>query len=145
MDGTAVDVTGIRHYLDLSAAAEGRRRRADYTAFHAASALMPPHVEVLRIMHWLHDAGIALMVTTARSERWRYLSEVWLGKWGAPPHAMWMRRWGDLRRDREVKRDILRQIERTHEVVLTVDDNPDIVALWREEGLPVVRVPGWAG
>jgi len=54
-----------------------------------------------------------------------------------------MRSQADGRADVDVKRDILASIRQRFRVVLAVDDNPSIVALWNEERIPVVTWPGW--
>lgn len=52
----------------------------------------------------------------------------------------------DVRPDVEVKRRIHEILLRDHDyrIVEAIDDNPSIVALWRELGIPTTVVPGWA-
>jgi hypothetical protein len=64
-------------------------------------------------------------------------------KWEIESDQLSMRAVADGRRDVDVKRDILVKILRTYNVVLAVDDNPAIIALWNEERIPVVTWPGW--
>ena len=49
----------------------------------------------------------------------------------------------DNRPDYEVKRDILRELRESYEIIHAWDDNPSVIKLWQEEGIPVTIVPGW--
>lgn len=68
---------------------------------------------------------------------------MWLALNGVPSAALFMRGNKDHRSDVLVKRDILHQIRKSWKVVWAVDDNPSIVKLWKEEGIPVTIVEGW--
>ena len=43
----------------------------------------------------------------------------------------------------DVKRDILSTIRCHYDVVMAVDDNPSVIALWEAEGIETIVVPGW--
>ena len=49
----------------------------------------------------------------------------------------------DNRKDYEVKKDMLNTIRKNWEVIYAVDDNPSIIKLWTEEGIPTTIVDGW--
>jgi phosphoglycolate phosphatase-like HAD superfamily hydrolase len=137
VDGTLADVSGIRHYvLDDP-------RRKNFEKFHAASVYMPAHADVLELARQYHADGYAIVIVTARKERWRYVTATWLQKWDVPFDHLLMRRDDDTRRDVEVKREILAKIRQRYDVILAVDDNPSVIALWESEGIPVRLVPGW--
>ena len=147
MDGTLADVRGIRHHV------VGRRRR-DFDAFHADSVNVPPtpHVANAAVMaDMLGAAGrveaiepnVDVVVVTARKVRWARHTAMWLAMNRIPSAAMFMRADKDSRPDGEVKRDILRSIRRTWDVIAAWDDNPKIVALWESEGITTHRVDGW--
>ena len=135
VDGTLADVASIRHYVT------GEKK--NFTKFHAAASLVHPHREAVELAASLKRAGYAILVVTSRKEEWRRNTTVWLRKWEVEFDRMYMRGQDDGRRDVDVKRDILQAIRRTHRVVLAVDDNPAIIALWNEERIPVVTWPGW--
>jgi FMN phosphatase YigB (HAD superfamily) len=135
VDGTLADVASIRHYV------EGPRK--NFTKFHAAASLVHPHKEVAALAASLKRAGLVVIVVTSRKEQWRWHTATWLRKWEIDYDGLYMRADSDGRRDVDVKRDILVAILRTHNVVLAVDDNPSIIALWNEERIPVVTWPGW--
>lgn len=56
---------------------------------------------------------------------------------------MWMRAHNDHRPDYLVERDILRRIRTLYHPVHAWDDNPTVLQLWAEEGIPTTVVPGW--
>jgi hypothetical protein len=51
-------------------------------------------------------------------------------------------RW-DERVDKEVKSDILDELLETYDIIHAYDDNPSIIELWAERGIPYTVVPGW--
>lgn len=139
VDGTLVDVSGVRHYVT------DEPRRRNFEKFHAAASYCPP-IESTRVLAGLlHAAGARVFIVTARTERWRYRTSVWLRKWGIEHEALLMRPDSDGRPDVAVKRDILAAIRVRYgaEPVLAVDDNPAVIALWTEERVPTIVVPGW--
>lgn len=135
MDGTLADVSGIRHHV--------RGLARDFDAFHAASVDCPPHHDVVAMARDFHDAGIDVVIVTARTHRWRHHTAWFLAMHDVPSVAMFMRHDGDQRPDVDVKRDILARIRQTWNVVAAVDDNPNVTALWISEGIPTHIVPGW--
>lgn len=136
LDGTLVDVRSIRHYV------EGPKR--DFGAFHKASKFCPPHEWVIGAARQSHEAGYANLIFTGRMEHHRALSTEWLKAWDVPFAALEMRPEGDYRKDFIVKRDMYRTYCRDYRIVRAYDDNPAIIDLWENLGVPVVPVPGWS-
>lgn len=134
MDGTLADVSGIRHLL----AGPGR-----FDAFHRASIDCPPHRRVVDAAISEHVAGRAVLIVTARQARYRNVTAMWLAIHGVPSDAMFMRATGDSRPDFEVKAEILAKIRQRWTPVAAWDDNPAVIRLWEQEGIPVTVVPGW--
>lgn len=137
MDGTLCDVTSVRHHiLD--------RRRRNYRAFHYLSVFCPP-------IEWVRDRaidcnieGVTVIVVTARREEWRTLTEAWLFQHNIPYDTLHMRGQDDPRKDKLVKGDILDKLLETYDIEHAYDDNPSIIELWQERGIPYTVVPGWA-
>lgn len=139
MDGTLVDVSGIRHYV-----LDRDRGDKDFQSFHAAASFARPMPQVVETVRALHRAGFASLVLTSRKEQWRYRARVWLRKWDVPVDALGMRGDHDTRRDDDVKRDLFVRARRLgFDPVLAIDDNPIVVQLWRSLDIPTVVVPGW--
>jgi phosphoglycolate phosphatase-like HAD superfamily hydrolase len=136
MDGTLCDVQAIRHYV--------RGDKQNFDAFHKASLWCPPNQDVLDMARGHVQLGHKIIVVTARDEKYRDVTEDWLAKYPIPHDVMYMRPWGDPRKDRDVKADILELIRSNGDYpYLAYDDNPHVIAFWETAGIAVSVVPGW--
>jgi hypothetical protein len=135
VDGTLVDVSSIRHHV----ASDPK----NFHAFHVESVSCPPHQWVVDWVKFCHALGFATIIVTGRSRKYERHTAMWLAMHDVPTTEMHMRPRGDMRPDVDIKRDILRSIERRFEIVEAIDDNPHVIKLWRTEGIPVTVVPGW--
>jgi FMN phosphatase YigB (HAD superfamily) len=133
VDGTLCDVRGIRHLIG----------EKGFDAFHRASASCPPHPGVVEVVRAADAAGLAVLVVTGRVERWRRLTSMWLALHEVPSDVLEMRRDLDYRMDYVIKREILARLRSRYRIVHAWDDNPAILRLWAEEGIPATVVPGW--
>lgn len=131
MDGTLVDVSPVRHYVT------GKRRNFD--AFHRASLFCPPNGPVLALARSIPPSS--RVIVTARDARYETVTRDWLAKYGVRYAALYMRPWGDLRPDHEVKTDIYAKIiSDGFEPVHAVDDRADIARVWKSFGIPVTLI-----
>lgn len=135
MDGTLADVSSIRHHVTGPV--------KNFDAFHAASVDVPPNPEVVKAARDAKAAGHDVFVVTAREAKWRNHTAAWLGINDVPSDGMFMRANKDQRPDYEVKREIHDKISQTHDIVHAHDDNPEVIRLWKEKGIPTTVVPGW--
>ncbi|WP_307825606.1 hypothetical protein [Streptomyces sp. MBT33] len=134
VDGTLVDVSGIRHLI---------KGPGGFTAFHRASASCPPNQYVVEAAREAHARGRAVLIMTGRDRRWERLTSMWLALHDVPSTGLWMRGRGDYRPDYVIKRELLRSVRRQYNVLRAWDDNPNVIRLWSEENIPVEVVPGW--
>lgn len=135
VDGTLCDVASVRHHV--------RGERRDFDAFHEAALACPPHDWVVEGARTAAREGRAVVVVTARRERWRAGTSFWLALHDVPSDHLYLRGLHDGRPDVEVKRDVLDQVSRRYDVVRAWDDNPHVIGLWESAGIEVVVVPGW--
>jgi hypothetical protein len=138
VDGTLCDVRPIRHLL--------LPPKRDMNMFHSGSADMLPNQQALDFCVKHHLAGCVIVVVTARMYCWEDLTRAWLDQnIGVPYIGPFMRGNSDFRPDYEVKRDIHRILIEDHgyEIVAACDDNPNVIRLWEEHGIPVEVMPGW--
>lgn len=136
MDGTLADVRSIRHFVTS--------RPKDFDAFHAASEFVPANQLALDFVNAHHASGHVIVVVTARMQRWEPATRRWLERNMAVPFdGPFHRQDGDVRPDVQVKREIHRYLARHYDIRGAVDDNPNVIALWDELGIPTVVVPGW--
>lgn len=136
MDGTLCDVRSIRHYV------LGKER--NYHKFHTESVNCPGNLDVVEAAQKDHADGRAVLIVTAREDTFSTHTTFWLGFQEVEYDRMYMRKRGDFRPDYEVKKDILDQIRKDgYNVVHAWDDNPNVIRLWQEEGIPVTIVEGF--
>lgn len=132
MDGTLCDVSTVVH---LQALPDG------FTAFHTACADCPPHHEVVAWCVEQHRRGRAILIVTGRDDWSEALTVLWLTEHLPVPTAgVHMRRDGDFRSNTAVKREIHGRLEKSYDIRAAIDDDPEIVGLWHELGIPVAMV-----
>ena len=136
-DGTLCDVRGILQYID--------RSDKYLSAFHEATHTAPENKIVFALLEQVIAAGITPILISVRGERWRSLTEEWLGNRNFTPEVFHMRDDEDLRTGAEVKRDILRGLTREWNIVGAIDDDPKVAEMWESEGVPTIFVPGYNG
>lgn len=124
LDGTLADL-GNRSPFDFA--------RVDQDTVKHATA------ELVRIMH---RAGYAILLFSGREDSARELTLGWLAANEIPFTSLTMRRTGDRRRDRIVKREMFeRVVTGSYAVLFVLDDRNQVVEMWRKElGLPCFQV-----
>ena len=142
MDGTLADVRGIRHHI-VPPTPKPKGWYKDFHAFHANSVDCPPNRAVVDHAIRASLLGNAILIVTARRAMYRNPTAWFLAINGVPSDALYMRGDKDGRPDYEVKKDILASIRTRYNVIHAVDDNPAVIALWQEEGIPTTIVEGF--
>lgn len=142
MDGTLADVSGIRHHI-VPPTPKPKGWYKDFHAFHSESVNVPANRHVVDHAIRASLLGNAILIVTARRAMYRHQTAMWLALNGVPSDAMYMRGDKDGREDYLVKRDILARIRASYNVIHAVDDNPAVIALWEEEGIPTTIVEGF--
>lgn len=98
---------------------------------------------------WVRDAthqvdeSTERVVLTARSERYRAMTEEWLARHDAKYDVLVMRPDDDRRPDHEFKQEALDRLERERDFVFAMDDNPHVAQMWRDNDIEVIVVPGF--
>lgn len=137
MDGTLCDIRAIRFLVATPGA-------KDFDTFHRAARSCPPNRQALDFCRRHYASGRVIVVVTARMERHYASSRAWLDEHlPVPFDGPIMRPEGMRHSDVAVKSRILRYLVRNYDIRAACDDNPSIIALWREHGIPVEVVPGW--
>lgn len=142
MDGTLADVSSIRHHLTTFEATK-RRVIKHFDRFHAESVNVPPNSHVANAAQVAKMLGHDVLIVTARKQKWRNHTAFWLAMHSIPSDALFMRGNNDDRSDYLVKKDILSTIRQAWNPIHAWDDNPAIIQLWQEEGIPHTVVEGW--
>lgn len=128
VDGVLADV---RHRLHLLAHAP--KRWDEFFAAADDDPLLQEGADLVRS----RAAADEIRYLTGRPERSRALTEAWLRRHDLPAGAVTMRPDGDHRPARRFKVERLRALRGERTIALVVDDDPEVVALLRDEGLPV--------
>ena len=133
LDGTLADNSHRQSFL-----AGGKK---DWDAFFAAQDLDTPNKPVVALYGALfHSDEFAVIVVTARPERYRNQSERWFEKHKIPLDRMIMRRDGGRRSDETVKREMLGELRSAGTTpLLVVDDRAVVVQMWRDEGITCLQ------
>jgi len=137
VDGTLANVDPYLHLV--------RGPNRDYEAFHEASIDALPNIEVLEMLNNSVYDGHSILIVTSRKDKWRGLTSMWLAKNNIRSHALFMRQDDDNRPDYEVKKDILDKISNYWHVLHAVDDNPNVIRLWEDHGIPTTKIGTWDG
>ncbi len=92
----------------------------------------------MRVAWEMEDAG-------RRRDAWaRELTQQWLSEHlPLPIEGLHMRPDGDFRSNTHIKREIHGQLALAYEIRAAIDDDPEIVELWQEFGIPVAMVLDW--
>ncbi len=140
LDGTLADVRHRLHHI--------HERPKDWPAFFAAAVDDEPRPEVRLINDLIGRYNerpfvwcLEIFICTARPEEHREATEKWLQTWCVEYDHLLMRADGDHRSAVIVKREMLAGIRgQGFAPVLAIDDHPSVVAMWRENGVPVLVV-----
>lgn len=131
IDGVLADVRHRLHHLD------GPQR--DWDAFFRAApddaVLAGGRSAVERVL----AEGLGLVYLTGRPERCRQATLDWLGRHDFPAAPLLMRPDRDRRPARLFKIASLRELARTSDVALVVDDDEAVVSAVAAAGFPIVQ------
>ncbi|WP_328778950.1 hypothetical protein OHT68_06575 [Streptomyces canus] len=130
LDNTLADTAHRQRFLE--------RRPRDWDAFFAAAPKDPPIPEgIALVLERAEECEILYL--TGRPERCRRDTLAWLGAQGLPEGRVYMRRNDDRRPARRTKLEILKQLARTREVRVLVDDDELVCEDAERAGFTVVR------
>jgi predicted kinase len=112
--------------------------------YNPAGCINDPEVwQVVKTVQMWHSEGYDIMVTSARDDRGRADTIKWLQDHEVPVGKLYLREFGDQRKDAIVKGEFLNEILKTHNVILALDDRDQVVDLWRKRGIRCFQVaPG---
>ncbi|WEH14042.1 hypothetical protein [Streptomyces sp. VNUA24] len=134
LDNTLADTAHRQRFLE--------RRPRDWNAFFAAAPQDPPLAEGVALARE-SARECEVLYLTGRPERCRRDTVDWLAAHGLPEGRIRMRRDNDRRPARRTKLEILRELARTREIRVLVDDDELVCADAERAGFPVVRAR-WA-
>lgn len=125
-----------RHFVDGSL---GRQDWGEFNNWLRFDAPVPGVAALFRLLR--ETTNLKLLITTGRDESLRRPMMDWLEKHSLHPDYLLMRRAADRRLDSVVKKELYDMfIEPYYDVKLVIDDRPQVIEMWRAEGLPVIAV-----
>lgn len=140
-DGTLASVAYVRPE-DKSALA--------WAQFNSALPFDAPVPSVVAKINLLRAfiPGLVVIMVSGRAggdyvgDRSRLIAmEGWVRKHSLPIDLIFMREGGDTRRDSIVKDEIYRRFIRDRfDVLIAIDDRPQVIEVWRSHGIPVIEV-----
>lgn len=93
------------------------------------------------VVNALGGFGYKIIITSARQEKYRLITEVWLKFNNIHFDALLMRSTKDTRPDHVVKEEIYEQhIEPYYTIFFVLDDRNQVVEMWRDLGLSCWQV-----
>jgi predicted kinase len=101
-----------------------------------------PNHAVIEAVRAMHAAGFRIVFCSGRTDDCRDDTREWLDRHvGVPYEGLYMREYGDQRRDSVVKAEIFEhEIKGRYHVVAVFDDRDQVVRMWRSLGLTVFQV-----
>ena len=136
MDGTLANITAR-----VAKAEENppTGKRMDWDIFLDPQVMLEldqPNYHVVHLVKALINTGHKIIITSARNERHRKITERQLYDWEIFYDKMYLRKDGDFRQDGIVKAELLAQIlEDGYMPRIAIDDRQQVVDKWRELGL----------
>jgi hypothetical protein len=84
--------------------------------------------------------NIEIIIMTARPERYREVSKIWLKMHEIPFRRIIMHADGDRRSDDVIKREMLADLRQEGiNPIFAVDDRASVVRMWRDEGVTCLQ------
>lgn len=129
IDGTLADGSHRQHYV--------KKKPKNWNAYNAAMHNDTPISPVILVLNALAFCGHAIVLSSGRQTKDRTATIEWMKKYGVEFDELHMRVTSDYRDDTIVKEEMLREIEKTYDVVAVFDDRVKVVDMWRKNGLYV--------
>lgn len=135
LDGTLADVEHRRHWLDPAQHA-GMAQDERWRRFFADCVHDTPRERVVAAAKALFEAGLQVVILSARSDEVKRETLAWLHKHGIPFDELRMRKAGDRTPDETLKSQWLADFDPA-DILCVFDDRPVVIRMWRAAGLLV--------
>lgn len=122
IDGTVADLTHRLHYLE--------EKPKNYDAFYDEVDKDLPINQVIDIVRDLSEKYF-IVITSGRTNKTCDKTINWLSRNGVPYDALLMKQWYFIQTDIEAKTSIYNKCLKGKNIIMSIDDRPSIVALWR--------------
>lgn len=134
IDGTLADISQRIHHI--------RTKPKNWNAFNAGMAKDKAIHSMVRLCNILYASGLYIILCSGRNEQDRPATVEWLKQEGVNYHELLLRRDRDMRQDAVVKREMLKNLDKS-KILFVVEDRSRVVEMWRAEGLTCLQcAPG---
>ena len=132
LDGTLCDTAHRQHFM------QGEKK--DWPGFYKAIARDPVARWCDELIDAMIAAGYCILLVSGRPKTYEPETMTWLMANQIRFDELHMRREGDFRKDRQIKKEIYESdIKPFYDVVFCVDDRQQVVDMWREIGLTCLQ------
>ena len=130
LDGTIADTTDIY-----------AQHKGNHPEFLEKVQAAKPFDSMVDKMKKAKEKGRDVVILTARSAHYRKETKEWLNKNDIPYDALYMRHMDDSRKDKKVKRELLKEeVLPNFDVKKAYDDKAKNVKMFRKEGIKAKKV-----
>lgn len=131
IDGTIADLSHRLHYLE--------EKPKNYDAFYDEVDKDLPIEKVIDIVRHLSEKYF-IVITSGRTNKTCDKTINWLSRNGVPYDALLMKQWYFIQTDIEAKKSIYEKCLANKNIIMSIDDRPSIVELWRSFGIFTIDV-----
>lgn len=134
IDGTLADNRHRQHFLD--------RTPKDWDGFFSLMRNDVVFPYVVELYKALQSLGYFMVLCTGRPSNYLEVTSNWLFNNDLTYNELHMRKAGDMRADTIVKQEMLDYFINSgkYNISFCVDDRPDVVKMWRSNGIPCFQV-----
>lgn len=125
IDGTLANINHRLHFI--------KTENKDWDNFFAHMDKDTPIESMIKLCNLMYQQEHKVLVVTGRPDNYRELTQSWLKQQGVDYHELYMRKAGDRRPDWIVKQEILQNLP--YDIWYAVDDKPQVVDMYRKQGL----------
>lgn len=142
IDSTIADISHRLHMLPKLTKEDGSYEPSGrcWDEFHAAAVDDKPIAEIIELVE-LIAAAYPIILCTGRGEETREKTIAWLNKHGVFFDDLYMRPYGDFRKDTVVKGEMLANLRADgYDPIMAFDDRTAVVKMFREAGVRCLQV-----
>jgi hypothetical protein len=133
IDGTLSDFAHRLHFIK-----EGEK--PNWRKFNGACTYDTVIPATLSLLNWAKSAGVKIILSTGRSQRYETQTLWWLKTQNVPYDLLLMRPDDDNRSSAEIKKNHYQVNMTKKNIIMVLEDRDKEVEMWRELGLTCLQV-----
>ena len=134
IDGVLADNRHRLHYI--------QKTPENWDVFYKAMADDLPRSSMIRLVNSIRIVQQTVFLITGRSIEYEHITRAWLDRNTVGYDGLYQRPAKDHRPDHIIKFEILTKLRKVgYEPWLAVEDRPQVVEMWRREGIECLQTP----